>query len=104
MRRNQPSHGTNSQRDNQKVVHHCNVFLKAPGSRNDIDAQGELGSYCLAATTPGWLRPGGWLLAVTPALRNSSSVQETNSKQTMRRRKGLRITNPPKQPPRGRRA
>ena len=38
---------------NRKVVHHCNVFLKAPGSRNDVDAQGELGSYCLAATTPG---------------------------------------------------
>jgi len=38
---------------NRKVVHHCNVFLKAPGSRNDIDAQGELGSYCLASATPG---------------------------------------------------
>jgi hypothetical protein len=38
---------------NRKVVHHCNVFLKAPGSGNDLDTQGELGSYCLAATTPG---------------------------------------------------
>jgi peroxiredoxin len=38
---------------NRKVVHHCNVFLKAPGGRNGIDAQGELGSQCLAATTPG---------------------------------------------------
>jgi peroxiredoxin len=38
---------------NRKVVHHCNVFLKAPGSRNDLDAPGELGSYCLASTTPG---------------------------------------------------
>ncbi|HZW30333.1 MAG TPA: redoxin domain-containing protein [Isosphaeraceae bacterium] len=38
---------------NRKVVHHCNVFLKAPGSRNEVDAQGDLGSYCLAATTPG---------------------------------------------------
>ena len=38
---------------NRKVVHHCNVFLKAPGSRGDIDTAGELGSYCLAAMTPG---------------------------------------------------
>ena len=38
---------------NRKVVHHCNVFLKAPGSRGEADSQGELGSYCLAATTPG---------------------------------------------------
>lgn len=38
---------------NRKVVHHCNVFLKAPGSRNDLDTPGELGSYCLAAMTPG---------------------------------------------------
>lgn len=47
---------------NRRVVHHCNVFLKAPGSRNDIDTPGELGSYCLAATTPGalpWLLPTG---------------------------------------------
>ncbi|MHC5544452.1 redoxin domain-containing protein, partial [Singulisphaera rosea] len=38
---------------NRKVVHHCNVFLKSPGGQGDADAQGELGSYCLAATTPG---------------------------------------------------
>jgi peroxiredoxin len=38
---------------NRKVVHHCNVFLKAPGSRNDADLAGELGSFCLAAMTPG---------------------------------------------------
>ena len=38
---------------NRKVVHHCNVFLKAPGSRNDMETPGELGSYCLAAMTPG---------------------------------------------------
>jgi peroxiredoxin len=38
---------------NRKVVHHCNVFLKAPGSRSDVDSQGELESYSLAATTPG---------------------------------------------------
>jgi peroxiredoxin len=45
--------GAEIQPGNRKVVHHCNVFLKAPGSRNDIDPAGELGSYCLAATTPG---------------------------------------------------
>ncbi len=38
---------------NRKVVHHCNVFLRAPGSRAEVDPQGELGSVCLAATTPG---------------------------------------------------
>jgi peroxiredoxin len=38
---------------NRRVVHHCNVFLKAPRSRSDADAQGELESYCLAVTTPG---------------------------------------------------
>jgi peroxiredoxin len=38
---------------NRRVVHHCNVFLKAPGSLNNVDSSGDLGSYCLAATTPG---------------------------------------------------
>ena len=38
---------------NRKVVHHCNVFLKAPGSLGEMDTAGELGSYCLAAMTPG---------------------------------------------------
>jgi peroxiredoxin len=38
---------------NRKVVHHCNVFLKAPRSRGVADTQGELESYCLAVTTPG---------------------------------------------------
>jgi peroxiredoxin len=45
--------GAEVQPGNRKVVHHCNVFLKAPGSRNDIDTPGELGSFCLAAATPG---------------------------------------------------
>ena len=45
--------GAEIQPGNRRVVHHCNVFLKAPGSRNEIDQPGELGSYCLAATTPG---------------------------------------------------
>ncbi len=38
---------------NREVVHHCNVFLKAPGGSGEVDPQGELESYCLAATTPG---------------------------------------------------
>ncbi|SIO67412.1 Peroxiredoxin [Singulisphaera sp. GP187] len=38
---------------NRKVVHHCNVFLKAPGSHDFADSLGELGSYCLTTTTPG---------------------------------------------------
>ena len=38
---------------NRKVVHHCNVFLKDPTSRGEIDETGELGSYCLDAMTPG---------------------------------------------------
>jgi len=38
---------------NRRVVHHCNVFLKAPRSRSEVDAQGDLESYCLALTTPG---------------------------------------------------
>jgi hypothetical protein len=37
---------------NRKVVHHCNVFLQPPGSR-DIYEQGTLGSYCLAAMAQG---------------------------------------------------
>ena len=48
--------GAEIQPGNRKVVHHCNVFLKPPGSRNELDTPGELGSYCLAATTPGRLR------------------------------------------------
>jgi peroxiredoxin len=38
---------------NRKVVHHCNVFLRAPGSRGEVDMPGELESFCLAAMTPG---------------------------------------------------
>jgi hypothetical protein len=38
---------------NRKVVHHCNVFLKDPNSRSEVDETGELGSYCLDAMTPG---------------------------------------------------
>ena len=38
---------------NRRVVHHCNVFLKDPHSREALSVQGELGSICLAATTPG---------------------------------------------------
>jgi len=38
---------------NRRVVHHCSVFLKAPGSRGEADTPGDLGSYCLAATAHG---------------------------------------------------
>lgn len=37
---------------NRKVVHHCNVFLKPPGSDQAAE-QGSLGSFCLAALAPG---------------------------------------------------
>jgi hypothetical protein len=37
---------------NRAVVHHCNVFLQPPDNP-DIQAQGELGSYCLVAAAPG---------------------------------------------------
>jgi peroxiredoxin len=55
---------------NRKVVHHCIVFLKPPGGDEPAE-QGTLGSFCLAATTPGTpplflpdgmakLVPAGW--------------------------------------------
>jgi peroxiredoxin len=37
---------------NRKVVHHCNVFVDAPGGERR-SVPGRLGSYCLAATAPG---------------------------------------------------
>jgi len=46
---------------NRAVVHHCNVFLRPPGS-NDVVEQGSLGSYCLtamAAGTPAMRLPEG---------------------------------------------
>jgi len=55
---------------NRRVVHHCLVFLKPPGCDEPAE-QGALGSFCLAATTPGTpplilppglakLVPAGW--------------------------------------------
>ncbi len=38
---------------NRRVVHHASVFLKPPTPGRQPEAQGELGSYCLATTTPG---------------------------------------------------
>jgi peroxiredoxin len=57
---------------NRQVVHHCNIFLKPPGSDNAAEA-GSLGSLCLAAMAPGTppvvlpdgmakLIPAGWRL------------------------------------------
>ncbi|MCE9603700.1 MAG: redoxin domain-containing protein [Planctomycetia bacterium] len=46
---------------NRAVVHHCNVFLRPPGS-SDVVEQGSLGSYCLtamAAGTPAMRLPDG---------------------------------------------
>jgi peroxiredoxin len=46
---------------NRAVVHHCNVFLRPPGSP-DVVEQGSLGSYCLtamAAGTPAMRLPPG---------------------------------------------
>jgi peroxiredoxin len=55
---------------NRKVVHHCTVFLKPPGSPEPV-AQGALGSYCFLPWAPGTgpmvlpegmakLVPAGW--------------------------------------------
>jgi len=38
---------------NRAVVHHCNVFLRPPGSTGDFGAPGTLGSVCFAAAAPG---------------------------------------------------
>jgi peroxiredoxin len=57
---------------NRRVVHHCTVFLKPPGTDEPVE-QGALGSFCLAATAPGTpplvlpdgmakLVPAGWRL------------------------------------------
>jgi len=46
---------------NRAVVHHCNVFLRPPGS-SEVVEQGSLGSYCLtamAAGTPAMRLPKG---------------------------------------------
>jgi len=46
---------------NRAVVHHCNVFLRPPGS-SEVVEQGSLGSYCLtamAAGTPAMRLPAG---------------------------------------------
>ncbi|MBV9122131.1 MAG: peroxiredoxin, partial [Planctomycetes bacterium] len=37
---------------NRKVVHHANVFLRAPGT-DGVTLEGELGNYFLAGTAPG---------------------------------------------------
>jgi hypothetical protein len=73
------------QPSNRKVVHHCLVFLKAPG-RDTPTEQGALGSFCLAATTPGTsplpLPPGmakevpvGWILVFVVHYQPIGSVQ-----------------------------
>jgi hypothetical protein len=70
---------------NRKVVHHCLVFLKAPGSELPTE-QGTLGSFCLAATTPGTpplvLPPGmakkvpaGWTFVFVVHYQPIGSVQ-----------------------------
>lgn len=57
---------------NRAVVHHCNVFLRPPGS-SEVVEQGSLGSYCLTAMATGTLAmrlpagmakriPAGWHL------------------------------------------
>ncbi len=72
---------------NRRVVHHCNVFLKAPGSRGDSDAQGDLESACLAETTPGSPPlilpdgmakriPAGWRLVFVVHYEPIGTVQE----------------------------
>jgi peroxiredoxin len=38
---------------NRAVVHHCNVFLRPPGSTGDFGAPGTLGSVCFAEIAPG---------------------------------------------------
>jgi peroxiredoxin len=70
---------------NRRVVHHCNVFLQPPGGTDAI-AQGELGSYSLAATAPGTpplvlpdgmakLIPAGWRLLFVVHYTPIGSIQ-----------------------------
>ena len=73
---------------NRKVVHHCNVYLRAPGRTGDqVDLQGELESFCLAAYTPGTAPtvlpagmakriPAGWKLVFVVHYAPVGTVQQ----------------------------
>jgi hypothetical protein len=83
---------------NRAVVHHCNVFLQAPGA-DDVGEQGTLGSYCLAAMAPGTPPlvlpqsmakriPAGWRIVLVLHYTAVGSVQ------TDRTRLGLKFADP----------
>jgi peroxiredoxin len=83
---------------NRSVVHHCNVYLQAPGAP-DVGEQGALGSYCLAAMAPGTPAlvlpegmakriPAGWRVVLVLHYTAVGSVQ------TDRTRLGLKFADP----------
>lgn len=83
---------------NRAVVHHCNVFLQPPGSR-DIQEQGELGSYCLIAAasgTPPLVLPEGMAKRVPAGWRFVFVLHYTaiGSVQTDRTCVGLKFADP----------
>lgn len=83
---------------NRAVVHHCNIFLQPPGS-DDIQFQGELGSYCLVAAAPGTppLRlPEGMAKRVPAGWRFVFVLHYTavGSEQTDRTSLGLKFADP----------
>ena len=85
---------------NRRVVHHATVFLRAPGTGDlSITAQGELGSFCLVAMTPGSpplalppgmakLIPSRWRLVFVVHYAPIGSVQEDRTSL------GLRFADP----------
>jgi peroxiredoxin len=83
---------------NREVVHHCNVFLQPPGAA-DVQEQGALGSFCLAALAPGTPPmtlpegmakriPAGWRIILVLHYTTTGSVQ------TDRTRLGLKFADP----------
>ena len=81
---------------NRRVVHHATVFLQAPGTREAAtSAQGELGSFCLVAMTPGSppltlptglakLVPAGWRFVFVVHYEPVGSVQEDRTRLALR--------------------
>jgi hypothetical protein len=86
---------------NPAVVHHCNVFLQAPGVADPevLNEQGKLGSFCLTAAAPGTPPmvlpdgmakrvPAGWRIVLV------MHYQAVGSVQTDRTRLGLTFADP----------
>jgi peroxiredoxin len=86
---------------NKAVVHHCNVFLQAPGHTHpdDLSEQGSLGSYCLTQMAPGtppMVLPDGMAKRIPAGWRVVFVVHYTavGSVQTDRTRLGLKFADP----------